>query len=397
MLAIKIWNYLKGYVIIRIKGLSLERLLNLALANNIYLRDVNRISNVEIEATVSLKGYKALEKIVSKTGCRVDIEDNGGIPFLLERIKKRKMLGFGVIIFIVLVGLLSSVVWEIEVLGTEQIAPKEIHNILKDNGIKVGKWKKDLDTEEIEKALLKELEYISFLEVRTSGVKLIVDLKEQDIPPEKIDKSYPSNLVAKKKGVITKIMATNGSAVVKKGKVVEKGDILITGVMESEDSEESYLVHSEGEVLAETRYTHTIEEPIVKEKKQETGRIYRQRGLKFGGKGIKFFSGDIPYDDYIEEVEEKDIINLKWPKIDIPIKIVNHIFVEVKSEEVKHDVEYLKQKAQIEAVEEINKTLSKDTEIISKDIIHTIEDNILKTKVIVETLEDISKVQIISE
>ena len=397
MLAIKIWNYLKGYVIIRIKGLSLERLLNLALANNIYLRDVNRISNVEIEATVSLKGYKALEKIVSKTGCRVDIEDNGGIPFLLERIKKRKMLGFGVIIFIVLVGLLSSVVWEIEVLGTEQIAPKEIHNILKDNGIKVGKWKKDLDTEEIEKALLKELEYISFLEVRTSGVKLIVDLKEQDIPPEKIDKSYPSNLVAKKKGVITKIMATNGSAVVKKGKVVEKGDILITGVMESEDSEESYLVHSEGEVLAETRYTHTIEEPIVKEKKQETGRIYRQRGLKFGGKGIKFFSGDIPYDNYIEEVEEKDIINLKWPKIDIPIKIVNHIFVEVKSEEVKHDVEYLKQKAQIEAVEEINKTLSKDTEIISKDIIHTIEDNILKTKVIVETLEDISKVQIISE
>src|SRR5699024_3327526 len=397
MLAIKILNYLKGYVIIRIKVLSLERLLNLALANNIYLRDVNRISNVEIEATVSLKGYKALEKIVSKTGCRVDIEDNGGIPFLLERIKKRKMLGFGVIIFIVLVGLLSSIVWEIEVLGTEQIAPKEIHNILKDNGIKVGKWKKDLDTEEIEKALLKELEYISFLEVRTSGVKLIVDLKEQDIPPEKIDKSYPSNLVAKKKGVITKIMATNGSAVVKKGKVVEKGDILITGVMESEDSEESYLVHSEGEVLAETRYTHIIEESIVKEKKQETGRIYRQRGLKFGGKGIKFFSGDIPYDDYIEEVEEKDIINLKWPKIDIPIKIVNHIFVEVKSEEVKHDVEYLKQKAQIEEEEEINKTLSKDTEIISKDIIHTIEDNILKTKVIVETLEDISKVQIISE
>ena len=45
MLAIKIWNYLKGYVIIRIKGLTLERLLNLALSKDIYLWNVNRINS----------------------------------------------------------------------------------------------------------------------------------------------------------------------------------------------------------------------------------------------------------------------------------------------------------------------------------------------------------------
>lgn len=397
MLAIKIWNYLKGYVIIRIKGLSLERLLNLALANNIYLWKVNRISNVEIEATVSLEGCKALEEIVKRVGCRIDIRDKGGLPFLFNRIKKRKMLGFGLVIFISLIGILSSIIWEVEVVGLEQIPLEEVSGILEANNIVVGRWKRKLKLEDIEKLLLKELEYISFIDIRTSGVKLIIELKEQDIPPEKVDKSYPANVIARKKGVITKIIARNGEALVKKGKLVEEGEVLITGLIEGKDPEDSYLVHAEGEILAKTRYSHTIEEPIIKKKQKETGRIYRQRGLKFGNKGIKFLSGNIPYDDYIEEVVEKDLINFKKIKVKLPIKIVNHSFIEVETKEVKHDLDYLKEKSHIKAIEEINKELTEDVEIISKDTVHTIKDNILKTKVILETIEDISKVEMISK
>lgn len=306
------------------------------------------------------------------------------------------MLGFGAIIFISLIILLSSIVWEIEIIGAEQIPLQEIDNILKNEDIIIGKLKKNINIDNLEKALLKELEYISFLDIRTKGVKLIVELKEYDIPPEKVDKSYPSHLVAKKRGVIVKIIARKGNALVEKGKIVNEGDILISGIMGGENPENSYLVHAEGEVLAQTRYTASIEEPIVKMEKIETGRIYRQRALKFGDKGIRFLSGDVPYDDYIEEVTEKDIINLKWPKLNIPIKIVNYKFVEVELKEVKQDIDFLKQSSQLKAIEEINQQLSQDVEIISKDAIYTIEDNILKTQIIIETIEDISKVQMIS-
>ncbi len=37
---IKIWHYLKGYVIIKIEGLTLERFLNLAANKDIYLWDI---------------------------------------------------------------------------------------------------------------------------------------------------------------------------------------------------------------------------------------------------------------------------------------------------------------------------------------------------------------------
>ena len=50
MLSIKIWNYFRGYVIIRVEGLTLEKFLNLATNKDIYLWDIERIEYTVIEA-----------------------------------------------------------------------------------------------------------------------------------------------------------------------------------------------------------------------------------------------------------------------------------------------------------------------------------------------------------
>ncbi len=167
--------------------------------------------------------------------------------------------------------------------------------------------------------------------------------------------------------------------------------------MKNSFEDSPYLVHAEGEVLARTRYTSIIEEPIVKTDKIETGRTYRQRGgLKFKDKGIRFLSGDIPYENYIEEIIEKDIVNFKWAKIDIPIKIVNYTFREVELKEIRRDIDFLKKTSQLKGIKEINKQLSDEVEILSKNAIYTIDGNILRTQIVIETIEDISKKQIIS-
>lgn len=396
MLAIKLWNYLRGYVIIRIKGLSLERLLNLALVRDIYLWDVKRLSNVEIQATVSLKGYKDIEDLVQKIGSRVEVVDNRGMPFLLKKLRRRKMLGLGLLIFALLVGIFSSLIWQIEVIGTEQIPKSEIVKFLEENNIKPGRFKKTINENQVQRLILDKFEYISFLDIRKVGVKLEIELKELEVPPEKIDKSYPCNIVAKRKGLIIKIVATNGKAVAKKGSVVNEGDILISGYMDSELSEEVYLVHAEGQVLGQTRYSAIVENPIIKYEERETGRVYKQRGIKFKNKGIKFFAGDIPFEDYSEEIIEKGTLKIGNFKINLPIKRVNYIYKEIELEEVKQDIEFLKKSSQLEAIDIINRDLPQDSEIVSKESLYTEEGNILKTQVIIETIEDIGKVQIIS-
>lgn len=396
MLAIKIWNYIRGYVIIRIRGLTLERLLNLALSKDIYLWNVNRLSNTRIEATVSLPGLEALEAIVNKSGCEIEIIGKTGLPFILNRLKYKKMFALGVAVFISLILFLSSLLWKIEIIGIEQIPKDKLVNLLKDNDIRVCIFKHRIDKKKVEKIILSEYDFLSFLDVQISGIKLIVDIKELDIEPDRVDKSYPCNLVAKKKGVIVKIVAKNGEAVVEKGQIVEENDILISGTMKSESSDERYLVHAEGEVLAQTRYSHIIELPIVKLEEVETGRVYKQRGLTINDKGVRFLSGNIPFENYTEEVIEKDIIDFKWLKLDFPVKFVTYLFREVEIKEIKQEIEYLKAYSKLEATKEINKQLSETCEIISRNEIYTIDENILRTQVTIETIEDIGRKQIIS-
>lgn len=396
MLAIKIWNYFKGYVIIRVEGLTLERLLNLAANHDIYLWDVKRINNIVLEMKSTTRGFKELKNIVKKVGCRVDIVGKTGFPFLLMKLKERKMWTAGFLLFWAIIFFLSSIIWKIDVVGVEQTPSEEIISLLKDNNITVGKIKYSLDKEAIKDLLLENYDYFSFVSVNIKGTKLTIEVKEQDLAPERVNKNYPCHIVAKKKGVIVKIVAKNGKAVVEKGKVVSPGDILISGIISNDIGGEPLLVHAEGEVLALTRYSSIIREPIVKNEEKYTGQIFTQKGIKIGNKGIRFMQGDVPFENYREFVEEKSVINLEKYGIDFPIKIVTYEYREVELKEIKQNIDFLKNANQIAATKEINKELPADAQIQSKNIRHQIDDNILTTQVIIETIEDIGKKQIIN-
>lgn len=393
MLAIKIWNYFRGYVIIRVEGLTLEKFLNLATNKDIYLWDIERIEYTIIEAKVSVKGFKSLRKIVRKVGCRAYIVEKRGFPFLLEKLRKRKMLGFGFIIFIGLIFFLTSFIWNIEILGNEKIKDEEIINFLEEMDVGKGRFKHKVDLDKLKSNILDNFQRLSFASVEFKGTKLLIEVKEQDLPPKEIDKDTPCNIVAKKKGVIEKVIAKNGKGIVSEGEVVKKGQLLITGVIEDELLENNILVHSEGEALARTRYSHKKEEPIEKTVKEETGNIYTVKEIKFGKKGIGLSKIDIPFKEYIEEVEEEPLTE-KFGD-DFPVKVVTYKYIEVEKKKIKHNIDSLKKSTQVLAVQEINKKLPKDAKIISKDVIYLEEENKLITEVIIEVIEDIGEKQII--
>ena len=395
MLAIKIWNYLKGYVIIKVEGLTLERLLNLASVYNIYLWDIKRHSNIVLEMRTTTTGFKELKNIVKKVGCRIEIQEKRGLPFHLMKLRKRKMLVVGFLLSCMMIFLLTSTIWKIEILGNEQTHKEEIISLLKENNIGIGKSKYKIDKEIAKDILIGEYDYFSFVTVNIKGTNLIIEVKEQDLPPEKVDKNFPCNIVAKRKGVIVKVVARNGRSMVKKDDVVEEGQVLVTGILTNEDTEDHLLVHSEGEILAITRYSATVEEYLVKKEEKDTGNVYRQKGLKIKDKGIKFMGGDIPFSNYRENIREKSIINLEKYGLDFPFKTIDYEYIEVETKEVKQNLEFLKKATQVNATKEINKSLSKGSEIQSKNVIHQVDGNMLITNVVVEVLEDIGRKQIL--
>lgn len=389
MLAIKLWNYLKGYVIIKVEGLTLERFVNLATNNDIYLWDIVRIDYTTIEGKVSIIGFKSLKEIVKKVGCRVYIVEKNGLPFLVEKLKKRKMFAFGFLLFIGLIFLFTSFIWNIEVTGNERISIEEIDDFLKSINIQTGKIKYSIDVENLKNSILDKYDTLSFVSVEIKGTKLFIEVKEQDLPPEKIEFTTPCNIIAKKKGIINKIIAKNGKQVVNEGDIVEKGQLLISGVIVDEMLEDSLLLHAEGEVLAITRYTKTVEEPIEKEVKEETGKVIRKKEIKIGEKGISFIEGKIPFMEYIVVEETKNLFNT------LPIKIITHEYREVKVISIKQNIDSLKSSSQVTAIEELKKILPENSKILSKDVKYSIQGNNFITVLVLEVIEDIGEKQII--
>ena len=357
---IKIWHYLNGYVIIKIEGLTLERFLNLAATKDIYLWDIKRIGYTVLEIKTSIEGFREIKEIVKKLGHQVEIVDKIGLPFAFHKFKNRKMLGIGILAFVILITFLLSILWDIEILGNEIVSTDEIMKVLEEENIRLGMIKYKLDKDYIEGLLLNQFDIFSFVSLKTKGTKLLIEVKEQLLIPEQIDKSIPCNIVASKKGVITKTIVRNGKILVRKGDIVEKGQTLITGVMEKEDGEGTkyILVHSEGEILAYTRYSINVEEPIIKTLREETGETIKFQEIKIGKKGFQFLKEEIPFKHYNEDIKEVKLFN---GKINLPFKILVHEYREVELKEIKQNIDFLKDSTHIKGVLELNKEIPPTT------------------------------------
>jgi len=89
MMLKKLKNWLMGYLTVHISGISPERFINLCGNRNIYIWNIAR-DNEKYRFNLSVKNYKKIRPIVKKTGLIPKIEQKHGLPFLINKNKKRK-------------------------------------------------------------------------------------------------------------------------------------------------------------------------------------------------------------------------------------------------------------------------------------------------------------------
>ncbi|KXG75874.1 sporulation protein YqfD [Thermotalea metallivorans] len=386
MLIVKLWNFLRGYVVIRIEGLTLEKFINYAIARGIYLWDIVRIDYTTLEAKVGLSGYKELRHIVKRAGCKVKINMKIGYPFFMHKIKARKMLMFGFMIAISLVILTTSFIWDVEVRGTESIPEEKIVKTLYELGLSPGIFKYKLDLASIENQIMIEMEELAWIGIEIRGTKAIVEIVEKVHPPQKIPMEIPCDIIASKNGVIEKIIAKNGDAMVQKGDIVKAGKILISGTVIREGSDPRY-VHALGEVFAKTYYEKNDEMSIIKVNKIKTGNRFIKRTVKIGSTQLMLSFGDIPFSNYIVESRKKSLF--QWRNIQIPVEIIIDEYYEVIVQRERIDPETVKKALMEKLTVELAKQMPPHITILNQDIKYQEENNIIRAKLTIEALEQI--------
>ncbi len=387
MFVIRLWNYLKGYVIIKVEGLSLEKFINLCISKDIYLWDISRVDYTTLDAKISIKGFKYLKEIAKTVGCRLSIKEKKGLPFVIHKFKYRKMLFLGLILSTGLIFFLNSFIWTIDIRGAEDVKHETVRKSLKSLNISEGTRKKDIDTDIIKNKVITDIKEFAYASSHIKGNKLIIDVKERDKEEDIVEDESPCDIVSNKRAVIEKVIAENGKSLVEVGDIVKKKQVLITGRFQDEGMDEPLLVHSEGRVIGITTHSEIIKSSIIKDIKEETGKTHISRELKINGKSLEIMNGDIPFKDYTESKSVKR--PLKNDLFNFPLEIIIHEYREVTIKEAEQNIESLKKQNEVKAVQILMDRLDKEDEVLSKTSNHDIKNDIITTEVNIEVREDI--------
>ena len=314
-------QYLLGYVRITIEGYYIERFINICTTSKILIWNLKRDKGVRLYLNIGINDFYRVVKIAKKLKCKVKINKKRGIPFIINKYRKRKIFLLSLFIIIIMMFVSTGYIWNIEIVVEGNLPLENIKEDVIEAGLKTGLKKENIHTEEIVNQIRLKRDDISWIGIELKGTNAIVKVVKAKEAPEIIDENDYCNIVATKAGTITQIVAQNGTALVKPGDKVEKGQILIQGAMEGKYTGIRY-VHSLGEVKAIVEYSKTQEIKLKTEEIVKTGNIEKKYQIKFNNFQINFYKTLSNFKIYDTIEEDKKIFSNFYLPISVT-KITN--------------------------------------------------------------------------
>lgn len=309
-----------GKLIIEIKVLNPERVLNILWNENINILNVKKVDIVTLRVTIEYKDYDNLKRIIKRLNGKVKIVGERGILFLLFRLKNKIFLCIGAGIFLIILLYLSTFVWSIEIKTRNNLSPYEIRQDLYNLGIVPGIKKKEIDVKELEKKIEDINSGILWIRVRIEGSTLKVNIEEKVNPPEIIEEKK-GNLVSKMEGEVSRVYVFSGRSTVHIGDLVKPGDILIEGINGKEET--PYEVVPDGVVMANTFYEKNMVVKIDGTELKRNGNKDSDIYLEMFGKKIylkKAIKGFKEYDKIEESGKIFNKVNY-YEKEEFPVRL----------------------------------------------------------------------------
>ena len=332
---------------------------------------------IKIIKTERLLNIFWVKEVVEELGGRINIIQSKGFIFFLGGIKKRISLAIGAVLFLAIIGYLSTYIWSIEVEVQKNIPPFEIRKELNQIGIKPGIAKKNIDVKEIEKKLENINDEILWLRVRIEGSTLKVVIQEKINPPQ--TKSYEyGNLVASKDGEVKRVYTFAGRSAVKTGELVKKGDVVIEGIDGSEGNE--YILPPRGIVIANTFYEKSMNVKIA-------GTYLERSGRKDSDIYVEIFGKKIYLKKATKDFESYD-------KIEMSGKLFNKVLY---YERVENEIVVTKEEAIEDSVSKLENSLLNDLNRDAKIIDKLLEEKIIDEENLLVNVVFVVEENIVSE
>lgn len=356
---------LLGSVYFKLFAADCGDIVNKLRATGFAVKDVRVEDGKFVTGTVDWYDLDELRSFAEENKAQFEQLDKKGIAFTAQKYKKRLGLAAGLLAALMLVFYLSNTVLKIEVYGNESISDERVKSILADYGIRIGAFIPSLDLRDSEQQIITAFDSFSWIGIRSSGCRILVDVSELSEKPEMIPISTPCNVVAACDAQIVDIRNVYlGMLVPMLYDGVQKGDILISGTIDGK-LDHDYFVHAMGEIIGRYDREVTFEQPYFDSVINYGSEKIKKSLYLFGLRIPLYLNKEEKFEyEYSEEIKYAQLLGLE-----LPVGIVEAEIKPYTVDEVEYSPEQAKimLESRIELYEK-NFLEDKDIAVVSKEV-----------------------------
>lgn len=244
-------HLLCGYVRFSASGGFTERFINLCSLEGIPLWNLKPDED-GITACTGINGYLNIKKCAVRSGMRLKVQQRRGLPFFLDKYRRRSGLLIGFVLFIAIISLMSSMVWTVNISGNTVTTNEEILAVLSEAGLEPGVFSDSLNAAEIRFFALSRLENVTYIAINLMGSAVNVEVTERTPVPPLVSGGAPCDVVSTVDGQIAVLEVYEGTKMYETGEAVRAGDVLAGGFVELADGSVRFR-HAEAYAIITTQ------------------------------------------------------------------------------------------------------------------------------------------------
>ena len=250
-------RFVSGYILLCVSGTRPGAFVNELVKRGIDVWGI-RAEGGEVFCRVHLSDGNAVQSLAKGRSRRVRIIKRYGLPVIIRKNRRRTGLFVGLALFFVIFHVMSLFLWNVEICELDTISRSAAAEKLSSFGIREGVRAEFESLKRMQTSAMLAFGNLSWMTINVDGSFAEINATEKQEP--ETNDTAPRNIKASRDGQVIRADVYRGMAAVQSGDAVVKGDLLISGIVETEKGGVS-LARADGCVLAKTRYEKVFELP----------------------------------------------------------------------------------------------------------------------------------------
>lgn len=325
-----------GIIKVKTEGGNFAAFISTANNVGISLYDIEKKENALFFACDGEKEGE-LRRIAARCGNIFTVIGRKDAKSRLRGIARHAGVWTALIIFVFSIVVSRFFVFSVAVTGASPELAAEITKALAGSGIDGVTAKSAIDLKKIEELAVGAGDDIAFAEAYIDGVRLVVNVREQ--LPEPSEDEEKGKIYASCDAIVTRVEVSGGTAAVKAGDTVRKGQILIEDKIIVGDpldpAHKEIETSAEGDIYGRVWYTERLLIPEYRQVTVRTGNKYSSSSLCLKDKILIKADDKHGFSEYEKTTETKQLNGI------LPFYIVTDTYYETTTETVQTDDTYI--------------------------------------------------------